>query len=119
MEILEVSDTRIASCNLASHNLARHAIGKFNHNSINISQELQKVYDFQTFAEMSRAVVENINKVIDHNYYPFDEHENNKITRGKISELNFETRPLGIGTSGLDDAVKMLNIKQCLKLVKK
>ena len=110
LEILEVSHNKIASCNLASHNLTKHAVDKFNFNTLDVNKELQRVYNFQNLALMSRSVVDNINKVIDHNYYPFDIHDKNGVTRGKISELNFETRPLGIGTSGFDDAVKTIDL---------
>ncbi len=51
------------------------------------------VFNFDKLIEVVGIVVENLNKVIDVNYYPVDE--------CKVS--NFKMRPLGIGVQGLAD----------------
>lgn len=107
VEIVEFSSPeQFASCNLASINLPRFALGKFKHNPEDtdacIMSKLTKVYDFVELGKISRSLVRNIEKVIDHNLYLFDDH--------KIKDLNTGTRPLGIGVSGLDDAFKVLDL---------
>ena len=80
-EILEyTSKDEIAVCNLASIALPMFVEkGEFNH---------QKLYD------VTIRVTNNLNKVIDRNYYPVKEAENS----------NFRHRPIGIGVQGLADA---------------
>jgi len=87
LEITEVATPNsIASCNLASINLKAFVEdGKFN---------------FQKLGEMTQDIVENLNKVIDKNWYP--------LSCGKITNNNFENRPLGIGVSGFCEVLKML-----------
>lgn len=110
VEIVQYSSPeQFASCNLASINLPRFGIGRFDHSVVEsvdsdakIMSKLVKVYDFVALGSIVRSVVNNLDKVIDHNMYLFDEN--------KIKNLNFNTRPLGIGVSGLDDAFKVLDI---------
>lgn len=108
VEIIEVSDTKtFASCNLASINLPRYSLRRFNHifdsaSDAEIISELSKCFDFETFATMGRSIVRNLNQIIDKNFYPLDE--------SKIKLPNLQSRPLGIGVSGLDDAFKVIDI---------
>jgi ribonucleoside-diphosphate reductase alpha chain len=80
-EIIEyTSPDEIAVCNLASIALGKFVIdGKFDH---------QKLFD------VAYVVTENLNKVIDINYYPVPEARNS----------NMRHRPIGIGVQGLADA---------------
>jgi len=104
----------ISSCNLGHLNLK--AFVKKDISSIkNINKEnLKDFYDFKLMKEAVFSLVQNINKVIDYNYYPFDvrdEKDHLKILkRGKISRPNFENRPLGIGVSGLAETFALLKI---------
>jgi len=108
VEIIEYSDPKtFASCNLASINLPRYAKKRFNHSLDNASdaeiiKELSECYDFETLGVMDRSIVRNLNMIIDKNFYPLD--------ASKIKQPNLQTRPLGIGVSGLDDAFKVLDI---------
>ena len=100
LEIMEATpDNRIASCNLASMNLAAY-----------VTED--KTYDFGTLGVMVQRVVENLNAVIDTNYYPLDTRDSSgKVTEdGKISSLNYENRPIGLGCSGFSDAMAKLDI---------
>lgn len=99
-----------SSCNLASINLPRYVKsrytlpldGSLTEDQIKIG--LAEVFDFELLGKISRSVTFNIDKVIDHNKYPFAN------TPSKVKDFNLKTRPQGIGASGLDDAFKMLDL---------
>lgn len=86
-EILEyTSPDEVAVCNLASIALPRFVInGKFDH---------QKLYDITYHVTM------NLNKIIDHNYYPVKEAETS----------NLRHRPIGIGIQGLADVFILMRL---------
>lgn len=80
-EIVEyTSPDEVAVCNLASVALPKFVIdGKFDHDKL---------------FEVTYSITQNLNKIIDHNYYPVAEARNS----------NFRHRPIGIGVQGLADA---------------
>lgn len=84
-EIIEFTATdEVAVCNLASLALPRFVIdGKFDHS---------RLYD------VTYQVTLNLNKVIDHNYYPVEEARNS----------NLRHRPVGLGVQGLADTFILL-----------
>ncbi len=86
-EIIEyTSPDEVAVCNLASIALPRFVInGKFDH---------QKLY------EVTYEATKNLNKIIDHNYYPVEEARNS----------NERHRPIGLGIQGLADAFILLRL---------
>ena len=86
-EILEyTSKDEIAVCNLASISLPMFVEdGTFNH---------------QRFNEVTKTVTRNLNKVIDHNYYPVKEAKNSNVRH----------RPIGLGVQGLADAFIMMRL---------
>jgi ribonucleoside-diphosphate reductase alpha chain len=86
-EIMEyTSPDEVAVCNLASLALPRFVIdGKFDH---------QKLY------EVTYQVTKNLNKIIDHNYYPVEEARNS----------NMRHRPIGLGVQGLADVFILLRL---------
>ena len=86
-EIMEyTSPDEVAVCNLASLALPRFVTdGQF---------------DFDRLYEVTYQVTKNLNKVIDHNYYPVKEAENS----------NVKHRPIGIGVQGLADVFIMLRL---------
>lgn len=114
LEITEPSTPdAIASCNLGHLNLKRFVKSKIEDvGQENVYQYLEKCYDFEMLGKSSRSLVENINKVVDFNYYPLDKRdkEGNVIERGKISTPNFQNRPLGIGVSGLAEVFANMGI---------
>ncbi|NNE14241.1 MAG: ribonucleoside-diphosphate reductase subunit alpha [Saprospiraceae bacterium] len=88
-EILEyTSPDEVAVCNLASISL-----GMF------VNEEEQS-FDFQKLYDITRRVTNNLNKVIDVNYYPVKEAENS----------NMRHRPIGIGVQGLADAFILMRM---------
>ena len=84
-EIIEyTSPDEVAVCNLASLALPRYIInGKFDH---------EKLY------EVTYQATVNLNRIIDHNYYPIIEAQNS----------NLRHRPIGLGVQGLADAFILL-----------
>ena len=81
-EIVEyTAPDEVAVCNLASLALPKFVTkdGKF---------------DFDKLFEVTYTVTKNLNKIIDHNYYPVAEAKNS----------NMRHRPIGLGVQGLADA---------------
>ena len=81
-EIVEyTAPDEVAVCNLASIALPKFVTkdGKF---------------DFDKLFEVTYSVTKNLNKIIDHNYYPVAEAKNS----------NMRHRPIGLGVQGLADA---------------
>lgn len=85
-EILEYTDDQHTSvCNLAS---------------IALNQFVEEGrYQFDKLAETVRIIVQNLNRIIDNNYYP------SELAR----KTNLSHRPIGIGIQGLHDVFCMLN----------
>ena len=86
-EIIEyTSNDEVAVCNLASIALPRFiSDGKF---------------DFDKLYEVTYQAAQNMNRVIDNNYYPVKEAENS----------NMRHRPIGLGVQGLADAFILLRL---------
>jgi ribonucleoside-diphosphate reductase alpha chain len=84
-EILEVtSGSETAVCNLASVNLARHT---------SFGDDGVRVFDFDKLGRTVRAVVRQLDRVIDLGFYP--------IATARSSNLAW--RPVGLGVMGLHD----------------
>lgn len=87
-EIVEyTAPDEVAVCNLASVSLPAFV----NEN---------KVFDFEKLAMVTGIVTQNLNKVIDINFYPIEESKNS----------NFRHRPIGIGVQGLADTFAKMRI---------
>jgi ribonucleoside-diphosphate reductase alpha chain len=86
-EIMEyTSSDEVAVCNLASIALPKFVInGNFDH---------AKLFD------ITYQVTKNLNKIIDHNYYPVKEAETS----------NMRHRPIGIGIQGLADVFILMRL---------
>ena len=117
-EIMEYSDDQeTAVCNLASIALNRFIPG--NQGSPHPSSKLHEVtgkgeegvgvrgalvapgvFDFEKLHEVTRIVTENLNRVIDVNYYP--------TPKTRVS--NMAHRPIGIGIQGLADTFMLLDL---------
>lgn len=114
-EIMEYSDdAETAVCNLASIALNRFIPG--NQGSPHPSSKLHEDtgnqgggvrgalvapwFDFDKLHEVTRIVTENLNRVIDVNYYP--------TPKTRVS--NMAHRPIGIGVQGLADTFMLLDL---------
>lgn len=86
-EIIEYSDeNETAVCNLASLSLPRFVEGK--------------TFNFEKLLEVTQIVTKNLNKVIDHNFYPIEE----------TKRSNLRHRPVGLGVQGLADVFMLLGL---------
>ena len=106
-EIIEyTSPTESAVCNLASLALPRFVREK----GVPIESHPSKLvgsmgsknhyFDFDKLGEVTSIVTENLNKIIDVNYYP--------VQTAKRS--NMRHRPIGIGVQGLADTFILLGM---------
>ena len=87
-EIIEYSDQdETAVCNLASIGLPKF-----------VSRD--KTFDFASLHYVTGVVVNNLNKIIDVNYYPTE----------NTRRSNLRHRPIGIGVQGLADVFIMMDI---------
>ena len=88
-EILEYSDDKeTAVCNLASIGLPSFVNAE------------TKQFDYDQLHKVTKVVTNNLNRVIDINFYPTE----------KTRVSNFKHRPIGIGVQGLADAFVLLDI---------
>jgi ribonucleoside-diphosphate reductase alpha chain len=86
-EIVEYSDSNeSAVCNLASISLS--------------SMVEESIFNYSKLFRVTQILTENLNKIIDVNYYPTDKTENS----------NKRNRPIGIGVQGLADTFALMNI---------
>ena len=88
-EITEYSDDQeTAVCNLASIGLPSFV------------DPVTKIFDYDKLHEVTKVITNNLNKVIDINFYPTE----------KTKTSNFRHRPIGIGVQGLADTFILLDI---------
>ena len=88
-EIIEYSDNKeTAVCNLASIALPAFV------------NPITKQFDYEHLYQVTKVVTNNLNKVIDINYYPTE----------KTRRSNMRHRPIGIGVQGLADAFILMDI---------
>jgi ribonucleoside-diphosphate reductase alpha chain len=114
-EIMEYSDANeTAVCNLASIALNRFVVVSASESSTTTTHsELSgssvvgdrtprrtPVFDFTELERITALVVDNLNQIIDINYYPTT----------KTQTSNLRHRPIGIGVQGLADVFMMMNI---------
>ena len=86
-EIIEYSDDKeTAVCNLASIALSNFV--------------KDNLFDYDKLHEVSKIVTDNLNRVIDINFYPTD----------KTKRSNMRHRPIGIGVQGLADVFALMDI---------
>jgi ribonucleoside-diphosphate reductase alpha chain len=84
-EIIEVtSGGETAVCNLGSINLGRHTV---------VGDDGRAAFDFEKLARTVRVAVDQLDRVIDLNFYP--------IATTKASNMRW--RPVGLGLMGLQD----------------
>lgn len=87
-EIVEyTSSDEVAVCNLASI-------------ALNMFVNDNKTYNFIKLKEVTKTITQNLNKIIDVNYYPVPE----------AKKSNMRHRPIGIGVQGLADAFVLMRI---------
>jgi len=91
-EILEVTSAgETAVCNLGSINLGRH---------MKVEGDGSLAFDFDKLAHTVRTAVQQLDRVIDLNFYPIRE----------TKESNLRWRPVGLGLMGLQDVFFQLKL---------
>ena len=83
------TEIETAVCNLASIALPSCIVDTESF----IEGQKKKRFDFDKLHEITKIVTENLNRIIDINYYPTE----------KTKKSNFRHRPIGIGIQGLAD----------------
>lgn len=115
-EVVEVaSDDEIPSCNLASLSLKRfvtHSLSVNRKSPIRSASEFVEKYDFKLLGKITQSAVRNLNRVIDNNYCPLDQLNPDGSVRvaGKIRRCNERHRPIGLGVSGLAEAIYQMDL---------
>ncbi|QEI03707.1 RR1 [Rachiplusia nu nucleopolyhedrovirus] len=100
-EIIEYHDAdETAVCNLASI-----AVNKCVREDVIFDMTFNEYksvywYDYNKLHEIAKVVTENLNKIIDINYYPLD----------SAQASNFKHRPVGLGIQGLADVFAMMRV---------
>jgi ribonucleoside-diphosphate reductase alpha chain len=93
-EIMEYSDeNETAVCNLASIALNRFV-------TVKAADSDTCNFDFEELEKITALIVDNLNQIIDINYYPTQ----------KTKTSNLRHRPIGIGVQGLADVFMMMDI---------
>jgi ribonucleoside-diphosphate reductase alpha chain len=111
LEIIEYTDDEtIAVCNLHSLSLRMFGKHEINREISDVHEALREAVDFQQLANMSQRVNENLNKVIDHNWYPLDKVKEGKFKPGIIHRSNKRHRPVGMGASGFAELLHILDL---------
>ncbi len=91
-EIIEYSDNKeSAVCNLASISLP---------SCVKYDENRNPYFCYEKLVKISKILTNNLNKIIDHNFYPTD----------KTQRSNFNHRPIGIGVQGLADVFVLMDI---------
>lgn len=107
MEItLRDSPNEINVCNLMSLSLPSYVMDEKVTFTPTSFEQVRDLYDYETLAEMSRSLVDNLNQVIDKNFYPDITHEGVNI----VKSTNEYYRAIGIGISGLADCFFKLDL---------
>ncbi|CAK7346753.1 unnamed protein product [Dovyalis caffra] len=106
-EIIEfASPTETAVCNLASIALTRFVMERGvpaeseSSKMVGSRESNNRYFDFEKLAEVTATVTENLNKIIDVNYYPVE----------TAKRSNLRHRPIGIGVQGLADTFILLGM---------
>jgi ribonucleoside-diphosphate reductase alpha chain len=102
-EIMEYSDgNETAVCNLASIALNRFVVASHSITATEsvIEDKNTHQFDFTELERITELIVDNLNQIIDINYYPTN----------KTRTSNLRHRPIGIGVQGLADVFMIMNI---------
>jgi ribonucleoside-diphosphate reductase alpha chain len=99
-EIMEYSDANeTAVCNLASIALNRFVSSVVSDSVVGVGEQIPHL-DFAELERVTALAVDNLNQIIDINYYPTE----------KTQRSNLRHRPIGLGVQGLADVFMMMNI---------
>ena len=98
-EIIEYSDKdETAVCNLASLALSSYVVTTEHNDEGNTYYTYH--FDYEKLHDVTKVVTENLNRVIDLNFYPTE----------KTVRSNMRHRPIGIGVQGLADVFAIMKV---------
>ncbi|EQD27148.1 protein containing Ribonucleotide reductase large subunit, partial [mine drainage metagenome] len=72
--------------------------------------KIQDYYNFSLLGEKTRQIVDNLNVVIDDNFYPLDKIVDGEIKPKRINKTNKHQRAIGIGVTGFADLIYSLDL---------
>ena len=111
LEVIEFTDDEtIAVCNLHSLSLRKFGHGPVDKNNSNTEAAIREAVDFKQLGHISQRVIENLNRVIDHNWYPLDSVKNGVVKPKIINKSNKRHRPVGMGISGFAELLHILDL---------
>lgn len=111
LEIIEFTDDdTIASCNLHSISLRMFATGPIDRTTKDVVANILNVVDFGQLGIITGKIVDNLNAVIDHNWYPLDKVVDNVVQPDVINKNNKQHRPIGIGVAGFAEMLHILDL---------
>lgn len=111
LEVIEYTDDEtIAVCNLHSLSLRMFGKHEVNRENKDVQAALRDAIDFPQLGHISCRVTENLNKVIDHNWYPLDKIKEGNLKPGIINSSNKRHRPVGQGVSGFAELLHILDL---------
>ena len=90
----EEANAKINTVPIITHN------NKYVGDYATLAKLLQPTFDYEHLHKITKIITENLDKVIDINYYPTD----------KTRRSNLRHRPIGIGVQGLADTFALMNI---------
>ena len=100
-EIIEYSDSNeTAVCNLASICLPQF-IKQVIKETNKVNRETNYIFDFDELIKVARIAINNLNKIIDLNFYPTE----------KTKFSNMKHKPVGLGIQGLSDIFCKLKLE--------
>lgn len=102
-------EKNINVCNLSSINLSAMAKGRYTTPPISTSEAVERV-NFQLLGQIAWRCVKNINRVIDHNFYPLDEDDGETLHRGPLHKTNKRFRAIGLGLSGMAELFASIDL---------
>lgn len=80
------------------------------HSNKDLTTALRLAIDFAQLVLISQRVVETLNKVIDHNWYPLDKVKNGALKPKIINKSNKKHRPVGMVASGYSELLHILDL---------
>lgn len=101
LEITEYTDRHsINVCNLSSIDLSKISRGRCTSPPADAEEAIERC-DFSLLSRVTVSCVQNLNRVIDNNFYPLDRDRHHNPVKGPASTTNKRFRAIGLGVQGL------------------
>lgn len=119
LEVIQFTDeNNIAVCNLHSLSFRMYGKGQLNKSLKDKFMAFRECVDFDLLSKISRRVLNNLNAVIDQNWYPLDKVKEKMVDGvktkvekpGIINKTNKRHRAVGMGASGFAELLHILDL---------